>query len=225
MKAALAFFFLAIISFKGFSQIETPKKKINIAPIPDAKGTVAPSSAKVITYPSIFDKKDKLLSGVSLLKKKEEEPKSVFEQKEFTSQSKEQTDKMNKQMQSEGLTSVVENSDFFYGEYKIFTSKIIIACRDNGQIDGDQVAIWINNERVQPVISLEEGFKRYTFELKVGVNDIFIEALNTGMLYPNTGQFAFFDGNEKSITIQNWNLNTGYKGIIKVRRIDGIEPK
>lgn len=221
MKPAFAFIFLILISFKGFSQFETPKRTVNIAPVSDSKGSVAPTSSKSITYPSIFDKKDKLLSGVSLLKQKPEEAKSIFEEKEFTSQSKEKTDQMNNQLKSEGYTSVVENSDFFFGEFKVFTEKLFIACRDNGAIDGDNVAIWLNGEKVTPFIGLDGAFRKYTFHLKEGLNVINIEALNTGELYPNTGQFTFFDGNEKLVTNQNWNLNSGYKAIIKILKLDG----
>ncbi|MCF6132932.1 hypothetical protein [Flavobacterium wongokense] len=225
MKAVYAFLLLILVSFKGFSQFETPKRTINIAPVSDPKGSIAPSSSKSITYPSIFDKKDKLLSGVSLLKKKEEEPKSVFEKEQFASPAQEKTEKMNEQLKSEGLTSVVENKDYFYGEYKVFTENIFIGCRDYGAIDGDMITIYLNGEKVIPLIGLESGFKRYEFNLKVGLNIIQIEALNTGQLFPNTGQFNFFDGNEKLITNQYWGLNTGYKGIFKVYRMTGVELK
>ena len=63
------------------------------------------------------------------------------------------------------------------------------------------------------------------FLLKKGLNTIQIEALNVGEVFPNTGQFAFFDGNEKLVTNQNWDLNQGYKAIIKLVRIDGLEEK
>lgn len=225
MKATYAFLILILISTKGFSQFETPKRTVNIAPISDPKGAVSPISSKTITYPSIFDKKDKLLSGVSLLKKKEEESKSVFEKEQFASATKESTDKMNKQLKSEGHESVVENSDFFFGEYKIYTPKLIIACRDNGAIDGDNVSIWVNGEKIIPIIYLEGGFKKYTFDMKENLNTIFIEAINTGILFPNTGQFTFFDEKGKLVTNQNWNLNEGYKAIIKIVRIEGLEEK
>lgn len=233
MKAVFAFLLLLLISFKGFSQFETPKRTVNIAPVTDPKGTAkptnesktnfAPSSAKSITYPSIFDKKDKLLSGVSLLKKKEEEPKSVFENEQFASPGAEKTKELNNQLKAEGLTSVVENRDFFYGEYKVYTKTIYIGCRDYGAIDGDAITIYLNGEKAVPLIGLESGFKQYTFELKEGLNVIQIEALNTGELFPNTGQFNFFDGNQKLITSQQWALNTGYKGIFKVVKMKGIE--
>ena len=222
MKAVHAFLFLVVFSFSGFSQFESPKKTLNIAPVSSPKGSVAPTSSKSITYPSIFDKKDKLLSGVTLLKKEEEE-KSIFEKEKFDSPAQEYTDKMNKQLKSEGYTRENVSSDMYLGDFKIFTEKLNIACRDNSAIDGDQVCIWLNGERVIPVVSLEGSFKTYTFTLKKGLNDVHIEALNVGASFPNTGQFSFFDGNEKLITTQNWDLNTGYKAVMKINRMDGLE--
>ena len=223
MKAAFAFLFLTLFSFKGFSQFETPKRTVNIAPISDNKGIVSPTSSKVITYPSIFDKKDKLLESVSLLKKKPEEEKSIFEKEQFASPAKEYTEKANKMLKTEGYASVVENSDFFFGEFKVYTETIYIGCRDYGAIDGDLIAIYLNGEKVIPLYELEAGFKKYTFDLKLGLNTIQIEALNTGELFPNTGQFTFFNGNEQLITNQQWALNTGYKAIVKIERIKGVE--
>ena len=193
MKAAFAFLFLVLVSFKGFSQFETPKKAINIAPISNPKGAVSPTSSKALSYPSIFDKKDKLLSGVTLLKAKPEEVKSIFEKEQFASSAKVYTEKMNDQLKTEGFGSVVKNEDLFYGVFKVYTEKIYVGCRDSGAIDGDDIAIWLNGLKVIPLIQLESGFKRYEFDLNFGVNTIQIEALNTGELYPNTGQFTFFD--------------------------------
>ena len=224
MKAGYAFLFFLVFSLKGFSQFETPKRTINIAPVSAPKGSVAPTSSKSITYPSIFDKKDKLTSGVSLLKKEETE-KSIFEKEKFASPVQEYTDKMNQQLKSEGFTRENVSSDMYLGDFKIFTDKLSIACRDNSAIDGDQVCIWLNGERSVPVITLEGSFKTYTFMLKKGLNDVQIEALNVGESFPNTGQFSFFDGNGKLITTQNWDLNTGYKAIMKINRMDGIQEK
>jgi hypothetical protein len=44
-------------------------------------------------------------------------------------------------------------------------------------------------------------------------------------VFPNTGQFGFFDGNEKAVTVQNWDLNTGYKAIVKIYRTEGLDEK
>lgn len=223
MKAAVAFLFLMLVSFKGFSQFESPKRTVNIAPISNKSGQISNMSSKSITYPSIFDKKDKLLSGVSLLKKAPEVEKSVMEKEKFATPATGYTEKMNDQLKTEGLTSIVENSDFFFGEYTVYTKDIFIACRDYGAIDGDAIAIWLNGEKVIPLIVLESGFKKNVFDLKVGLNIIQIEALNTGALFPNTGQFTFFDGNEQLINNQQWVLNTGYKAIFRIVRVKGVE--
>lgn len=223
MKAAFAFLFLVLVSFKGFSQFELPKKIISITPISNPKGIVAPKSSKAITYPSIFDKKDKLLESISLLKKKPEEEKSIFEKEQFASPAKAYTEKANKMLKTEGYASVVENSDLFLGEYKVYTKTIYVGCRDYGNVDGDLIAIYLNGEKVIPFYELESGFNKYTFDLKIGLNTIQIEALNTGEFFPNTGQFTFFDGNEKLITNQQWGLNTGYKAVFRIVRIKGVE--
>ena len=223
MKATVAFLFLVLCSFKGFSQFEMPKKAINIAPISNPKGQVSPTSSKAITYPSIFDKKDKLSEGVSLLKKKPEEEKSIFEKEQFASPAKDYTEKANKMLKTEGYESLVENRDFFFGEFKVYTKNIFIGCRDYGNVDGDLITIYLNGEKVIPLYELESGFNKYTFDLKIGLNTLQIEALNTGEFYPNTGQFTFFDGNEKLITNQQWGLNTGYKAVFRIVRIKGVE--
>lgn len=227
MRIAVAL--LLLISFKGFSQFESPRKIVNIAPVSTPKGnqsqtssTAIPAVSKPITYPSIFDKKDKLLSSISLLKKPEEE-KSIFEKEQFDSPAKQYTEKMNKQLKTEGYTRENVSSDMFLGDFRITTEELNISCRDNSAIDGDQVCIWINGERAVPVVTLQGSYKTYTFKLKKGMNVVQIEALNVGEVFPNTGQFSFIDGNNRLITNQNWDLNTGYKAIVKIDRMEGLE--
>jgi hypothetical protein len=223
MKAGFAFLFLLIFSLKGVAQFEQPKKTLKIAPAANPSGQIAPTTSKSITYPSIFDKKDKLVENVSLLKKKEEPEKSIMEKEQFVDPSKQYTDKMNDMMKREGNTSVVNNEDVFLGEFIVTTIKLSISCRDFGAIDGDNVSIWLNGKIVIPAIYLESGMKQYSLELTQGSNVVQIEALNTGELFPNTGQFAFFDANGKLVTNQQWVLNTGYKAIVRIRKIKGLE--
>jgi hypothetical protein len=224
---SLVFCFLGLLCFlKGFSQFELPKKIINIAPVSNSSGKMAPTSSKAITYPSIFDKKDKLTESVSLLKKKPEEEKGVMDSKpQFENPAKAYTEKMNDMMKQEGVSREIVNSDMFLGEFTVTTFDISIACRDYGAIDGDNVSIWLNDELVIPSIYLESGLKKYKLVLKEGLNTIRIEALNTGELFPNTGQFVFYDGHEVVVTNQQWALNTGYKAIVKIRKIKGIQLK
>ena len=140
MKAGFAFLFFILFSFKGFSQFELPKKIITIAPVLNPKGIVSPTSSKAITYPSIFDKKDKLLSSVSLLNKKPEDEKSIFDKKQFASSAKVYTDKMNKQI-TDGKIYDNYKKDYLLATYKCSTAIAKFALKDFGEPDGDVVRI------------------------------------------------------------------------------------
>lgn len=225
MQKSFLYLLLLLVYFEGFCQIEFPKKAIKIAPSPSFKGEISPATTKVITYPSIFDKKDKLLENFSLLSEREEPEKSIFEKEKFDSQAEYYTKKINDQMRSEGNSSIVDYRDYYLGDFKIYTKKIIVMSRDFGAIDGDDVAIWLNGKKVIPIFTLEGSFIKYEFVLNPGRNRLEFEALNTGALYPNTGQFMLFDSTEKMITNQSWNLNAGFKGYINILQLEGLQEK
>jgi hypothetical protein len=192
MKAAYAFLFFILFSFKGFSQFELPKKTITIAPVSNPKGADSPTSSKSISYPRIFDKKDKLGESVSLLKKKPEEEKSIFEKEQFASPAKEYTDKMNKQV-TDGKIYDYYKKDYLLATYKCSTTIAKFALKDFGEPDGDVVRIWLNDEIVINAITLENGYREIQLNLRNGQNLLVIEALNEGIVSPNTAQFSIFN--------------------------------
>jgi hypothetical protein len=219
MKAVFAFLFLVLISFKGFSQFESPKKKINIAPVSNPKRVTSPTSSKSITYPSIFDKKDKLEESVSILKIKPEEEKSIFEKEQFASPAKVYTDKMNKQV-TDGKIYDYYKKDYLLATYKCSTTIAKFALKDFGDPDGDVVRIWLNDEIVINAITLESGYKEIELNLRNGQNLLVIEALNEGIVSPNTAQFSIF--NDKGVMIGN-NLSgllTNVKATIIINKVD-----
>lgn len=219
MKAALAFLFLVFIPFKGFSQFETPKKTINIAPISNPKGTVAPTSSKSITYPSIFDKEDKLLSGVSLIPKTPEEEESIFEKKQFASPAKVYTDKMNKQV-TDGKIYDYYKKDYLLATYKCSTKTAKFALKDFGDPDGDVVRIWLNGEIVINAITLESSYREIKLNLRNGQNLLVIEALNEGTVSPNTAQFTIFNDKGDMIGNNLSGLLTNVKATIIINKVD-----
>lgn len=219
MKAVFALFFLSLITFQSFSQIELPKKTLKIAPVSNPTGQVAPTSSSSITYPSIFDKKDKLMGGFSLLNQKPEETKSVMENKQFESQSKEYTDRMNKK--KDGEFNEKFKSDNFLGQFKVGTKIISIACRDHEYPDGDLVRIWLNDRIAVDNILLDVDFKEVYLELNEGINKIEIEALNQGESGPNTAQFIIYDAKKGIITNNKWNLTTGAKAKLIILKEEG----
>jgi hypothetical protein len=220
MKVIFSLLLILIVSFKGFTQFEQPKKTLKIAPVTNPSGQLSPTSSKSITYPSIFDKKDKLLENVSLLKKKPEEEKSIMEKEQFADPSKAYTDKMNKKS-SDGEILEKFKSDSFLGEFKTGTKIISIACRDHEAPDGDLVRIWLNDKIVVEAILLEVDFKEVYLDLNEGINKIEIEALNQGESGPNTAQFVIFDQKKGMITTNKWNLTTGVKAKLVILKDDG----
>jgi hypothetical protein len=219
MKAAYAFLFFILFSFKGFSQFELPKKTITIAPVSNPKGADSPTSSKSITYPSIFDKKDKLGKSVSLLKKKPEEEKSIFEKEQFASPAKEYTDKMNKQV-TDGKIYDYYKKDYLLATYKCSTTIAKFALKDFGEPDGDVVRIWLNDEIVINAITLENGYREIQLNLRNGQNLLVIEALNEGMVSPNTAQFSIFNDKGEIIGNNLSGLLTNVKATIIINKVD-----
>ncbi len=219
MKAIFTLFILTLISFEGYSQFELPKKTLKIAPVTNPTGEIAPTSSKSIKYPSIFDKKDKLLEGISILNKKPEESKSVMESEKFETQSTEYTARMNKKKDGEFHQKF--KSDSFLGEYKVGTKIVSIACRDHEYPDGDVVRVWLNDQIAVNSILLDVDFKEVFLELNEGINKIEIEALNQGESGPNTAQFIMYDANKGIITNNKWNLGTGAKAKLIILKENG----
>ena len=219
MKAAYAFLFFILFSLKGFSQFELPKKTITIAPVSNPKGADSPTSSKSISYPSIFDKKDKLGENVSLLKKKPEEEKSIFEKEQFASPAKEYTDKMNKQI-TDGKIYDYYKKDYLLATYKCSTTIAKFALKDFGEPDGDVVRIWLNDEIVINAITLENGYREIQLNLRNGQNLLVIEALNEGMVSPNTAQFSIFNDKGEIIGNNLSGLLTNVKATIIINKVD-----
>lgn len=220
MKAGFTLLFILIVSFKGLAQFEQPKKTLKIAPVTNPSGQIAPTSSKSITYPSIFDKKDKLLENVSLLKKKPEEEKNIMEKEQFEDPSKPYTERMNRKS-SDGEILEKFKSDSFLGQFKTGSKVISIACRDHEAPDGDLVRIWLNDKIVVDAILLEVNFKEVYLDLNEGINKIEIEALNQGESGPNTAQFVIFDDKKGMVTTNKWNLTTGVKAKLVILKDDG----
>ncbi len=224
MQKLNLFFLMLFISFKSFSQFEIPKRTVNIAPVSNSSGTISPTSSRIITYPSIFDKKDKLLQSVSLLKKKPEEEKSVMDKEQFANPSKTYTDNMNRKS-SDGVILEKYKSDTFLGQFKVGTKIIKIACRDHEAPDGDVVRIWLNDKVAVDAVLLDVDFQEIFLELKEGINKIEVEALNQGESGPNTAQFVMYDENGGLITTDKWNLTTGMKAKLIILKTDAILKK
>jgi hypothetical protein len=212
---------LILVNFCSYAQFDSPKRKVNIAPISNPTGQTSPTSSRAINYPSIFDKKDKLLEGVSLLEKTPEEEKSIMEKEQFVSQSQEYTDRMNKKT-SDGMILQKYRVDSFLGEFRTPASVVKISCRDHEYPDGDRVRIWLNDRVIINTVYLGSEYQAIIMDLKEGINKIEIEALNQGDSGPNTAQFTIVDDKGSVITDNKWNLTTGVKAKLVIVRENTI---
>jgi hypothetical protein len=224
MKLSLVGFGLLLLSLKGMAQFDTSKRSVNIAPVSNKSGTISPTSSKSFSYPSIFDKKDKLLQGVSLLHKKPEEERGVMHQEQFQDVSKPFTERMN-QKSSDGVILERYKSDTFLGEFNVGTKIIKIACRDHEAPDGDVVRIWLNDKIAVDGILLDVDFREVYLDLQDGINKIEVEAMNQGESGPNTAQFVIYDENGGMVTTNKWNLTTGVKAKLIIQKKDKVLKK
>lgn len=227
MSKMKIFSFYSLLVFcyvSGYAQFEMPKKTLKIAPVTSKNSTeVAPTSSKSITYPSIFDKKDKLLENFSFSKIKEENQKTMEGQK-FESAAKEYTEKMNRKS-NDGEILAKYKSDTYLGEFRVGTKIISIACRDHEAPDGDVVRIWLNDRVAVDAVLLDVEYKEIFLDLSEGINKIEIEALNQGESGPNTAQFTIYDEKKGMVTTNKWNLTTGVKAKLIVLKDNGTLQK
>ena len=200
MRISFYIVFFLCIAAKGFSQFELPKKSMTIAPIKNSSGQLSPISSSAMKYPSIFDKKDKLLQNFSLLDKKPEAEKSIMDKEQFASPSKDYTASMNKKV-SEGDLVDFYKKDYLLATYKCSTATARFAVRDYGEPDGDNIRIWLNDVLIIPSIYLDSAYKELKLNLREGQNILIIEAINEGFVSPNTAQFTIF--NDKGDVIGN----------------------
>lgn len=102
----------------------------------------------------------------------------------------------------------------YIGEKIVKTRFIKISYRDHGQIDGDRVRIYLNNQVVAENVYLVGSFKFINVELEEGLNKVSIEALNQGDAGKNTAEFKIQDQDDTELYFNRWNLSTGYKGTL-----------
>lgn len=106
--------------------------------------------------------------------------------------------------------------DQFLGRFDIKSVFINVVYRDHGQVDGDRIRVFLNDDVIRPNVYLTSGYNGFKLNLKQGINKIEFEALNQGDLGPNTAEFQVFDDNENLVSSNRWNLSTGSRATIIV---------
>ncbi len=109
-------------------------------------------------------------------------------------------------------------TDNYLGNFRSNGKIVKIVCRDYGEIDGDKVRVYLNDQIVVSEIFLEGHYKEVVINLAIGFNKIEFQALNQGSSGPNTAEFVMYDDKGNIISSNRWNLTTGSKAKIIVTK-------
>ncbi|MES2810934.1 MAG: hypothetical protein V4670_00555 [Bacteroidota bacterium] len=216
---------LALLPVIGFSQEGKPIKSIAIprddSPKPDDKPETSTSAPQYSIAKPFEPKMFKVPNKVYEMPKLEKQ-NSINQPKSDLNVGKQFADKMNKSFSSKeegGPDPKIFRRHQDFGQFKTESATLAITYRDFGEIDGDNVRVWIDGKIVADLIQLGEERKTIYIGLIMGINYIEIEALNEGYYFPNTGEFSFFDDEGKLITSDKWDLSTGFKAKFSINRV------
>jgi hypothetical protein len=121
-------------------------------------------------------------------------------------------DKLN--VKEGGFDSKIFRKNQYLGDFKSKSAFVKISCRDFGEVDGDEIRVWVNDKVMIEHLYLEGDFQQIELGLEKGFNKIDFEALNQGSSGPNTAQFMIFDDKGSLVSSNQWNLGTGFKATI-----------
>ena len=126
---------------------------------------------------------------------------------------------MNKQITDGNLYDYYKK-DYLLANYKCSTATAKFALKDFGEPDGDVVRIWLNGDVVIDAITLESSYREIKLNLREGENILVIEALNEGMVSPNTTQFSIFNDKGEIIGNNLAGLLTNVKATIIINKVE-----
>lgn len=208
-----------IKSFPGFPILTNPKSIIKSSEVkpekfnPFSKNDSLKNSEPLFTLSSNlfhFEKKPSFVIG--------ENKNNILNPKDaFINPNIDVLDKLNGKLPksvSEDFKAIRGNQDL--GNFKLDSKFVNIRYRDFGEVDGDQIRVFLNGHVIYENIFLDGYFKGIEISLEKGFNKIDFEALNQGTTGPNTAEFQVFDDNEKLVSSNQWNLVTGFKASIMI---------
>ena len=206
---------------KRFSPIAPAKTTLNIKPIVNDPKPINPFSDK-----KPFIKNEPLFAPSNNLFNEKKKPAFVIgENSDANLNDKpafinpnadviDQLNGLNPKPVSENFKAIRGNQDL--GNFNINSKFVNIRYRDFGEVDGDQIRIYLNGKVIEEFVILNSDFQGFQINLEVGFNKIDFEALNQGALGPNTAEFQVFDDNQKLVSSNQWNLVTGFKASIMI---------
>lgn len=192
MKKIFLIIAIASFSVQGFSQELNNKFKTIPAKDPAVKEVIPPKEAAPKENPPTIVEKPKTLDV---------NPDELFANR-------------NLYKQESNVEGIYYRRNQFLGNINTTAVYSTIMYRDAAFVDGDKVKVYLNDQVLEPEVSLTSDFKSVKINLVKGVNKIDIEALNEGFASPNTAEFKVYDDKGEVISSSEWNVGTGYKAVI-----------
>lgn len=188
------FLIIAVASFSahGFAQELNNKMKAIPAKDPAKKEVIPPKeTSQKENPPAIVEKQEPL----------KVDPDQLFKD-------------TNLYKQESNTNGIFYRRNQFLGNFNTSTTTSTVMYRDAAFVDGDKVKVYLNDQVIEPEVSLDGEFKSVKINLVKGINKIDIEALNEGFASPNTAEFKVIDDKGAVISASEWNVGTGYKAVI-----------
>ena len=127
-------------------------------------------------------------------------------------------DKAPKAFTKDKETTSEFDRDQILGDISTGSQYVNIKYRDHEYVDGDLIRVFVNGDIVQSRVYLGGSFGGFTLRLDEGINVIEFQALNQGSSGPNTAELHVYDENGMIISAKEWNLLTGRKAVINVKK-------
>ena len=210
MKYLLLLIFLLAGTANVSAQLDGPKGGMSI---PKKKKNAVPEKPSLSTTGPFSIKPEKKQSNPMYQIGAPEEQKSLIStESRYVSRGAEYEDKFEVKQRRESSEPYKGNQ--YFGEFKSKAVYVQVMCRDFGEADDDKIKVMVNNKVVIPEITLTNSYQVVQLQLEKGFNKIDFEALNQGTKGPNTAEFVIYDDQKQTITTNNWNLSTGFKGTV-----------
>ena len=215
---------LLVLPLLATAQIDNTSGSFKIPAAENPLGTPTPVPDNAVSKPDIpkssgglmLDANGKLIERPQL-RAPESPTFYMLKHESYADAGQRYTDMMNQReanRDSDKSDKPAHQSDQDLGTFKNGGQQVKIVCRDYAYVDGDRVAVLVNDEIVVPSIWLTEAYTSFYLPLKKGFNKISFKALNQGSSGPNTAAFVVYDDTGNVISSNEWNLLTGVKANI-----------
>lgn len=207
MKAFISAICILGVAAMGMSQTDIPKTQpLKIGPKPNLDIKATPTPNATLNMPSVIDMgktpnlSDSMNPNIKMLPDRELKQAGhdlIIDPKISELEI--------------GSNGNPEGGDMYLGDVRTKSEKVTVVYRDFGEVDGDRVRIYSNNEILELDYLLTGSFKGLVLNLDQGFNKLEFQALNQGYVGANTAEVNVYDEMGNLILTNSWYLAAGYK--------------